>query len=64
VLFVVSLLTPPPPADKTDGLTYVRAAPGAAPALLEGETAKDRKFQIGLSVLLVAIIGVLWIVFR
>jgi len=32
--------------------------------LLEGETAKDRKFQIGLSVLLVAIIGVLWIVFR
>ncbi len=64
VLFVVSLLTPPPGADKTDGLTYVRAAPGAAPALLEGETAKDRKFQIGLSVLLVAIIGVLWIVFR
>ncbi len=64
VLFVVSMLTPPPPADKTDGLTYVRAAPGAAAVLLEGETAKDRKFQIGLSVLLVAIIGVLWIVFR
>src|SRR4029077_13346154 len=64
VLFVVSLMTPPPPREKTDGLTYVRAAPGAAAVLLEGETAADRKFQIGLSVLLVAIIGVLWIVFR
>jgi cbb3-type cytochrome oxidase subunit 3 len=32
--------------------------------LLAGETAKDRRFQIGLSVLLVVIIGVLWIVFR
>jgi SSS family solute:Na+ symporter len=64
VLFVVSMMTPPPPADKIDGLTYVRAAPGAAAVLLEGETAKDRRFQIGLSVLLVAIIGVLWIVFR
>ncbi len=63
VLFVVSMMTPPPPADKIDGLTYVRAAPGAAAVLLEGETAKDRRFQIGLSVLLVAIIGVLWIVF-
>jgi SSS family solute:Na+ symporter len=62
VLFVVSMMTPPPPADKTEGLTYVRAGPGGA-ALLEGETAADRKFQIGLSVLLVAIIGVLWIVF-
>ena len=64
VLFVVSLMTPPPGADKTEGLTYVRAGPGATAALLEGETAADRKFQIGLSVLLVAIIGVLWIVFR
>jgi len=63
VLFVVSLMTPPPSADKTEGLTYARAAPGAAAALLEGETAGDRKRQIGLSVLLVAIIGVLWIVF-
>ena len=62
VLFVVSMATPPPSADKTEGLTYVRAGPGGA-ALLEGETAADRKFQIGLSVLLVAIIGVLWIVF-
>jgi SSS family solute:Na+ symporter len=63
VLFVVSMMTPPPGADKTEGLTYVRAGPGGA-ALLEGETARDRKVQIGLSVLLVAIIGVLWIVFR
>ena len=63
VLFIVSMVTPPPPADKTEGLTYVRAGPGATAALLEGETARDRKFQIALSVLLVAIIGVLWIVF-
>ena len=64
VLFVVSMATPPPGADKTDGLTYVRAAPGAAAVLQEGETARDRTFAIGLSVLLVATIGVLWIVFR
>jgi len=64
VLFVVSMATPPPGADKTDGLTYVRAAPGAAAILQQGETAGDRKFAVGLSVLLVAIIGVLWIVFR
>src|SRR5213594_2001 len=64
VVFVVSMMTPPPGADKTDGGTYVRAAPGAAAALLEGETAKDPRFEIGLSVLLVVIIGVLWIVFR
>ena len=63
VLFVVSMATPPPGADKTDGLTYVRAGPGGA-ALLEGETARDRTFQIMLSVVLVAIIGVLWIIFR
>src|SRR5258705_9394503 len=62
VLFVVSMTTPAPGAEKTDGLTYVRAAPGAA--VLVGESARDRKFEIGLSVLLVAIIGVLWIVFR
>jgi len=64
VLFVVSMATPPPGAEKTDGLTYVRAAPGAAAALLVGETARDRNFQITLSVVLVAIIGVLWIIFR
>jgi len=64
VLFVVSLATPPPGADKTNGLTYVRAAPGAAAILQEGETASDRTFAIGLSVILVATIGVLWIVFR
>jgi len=64
VLFVVSMATPAPGAEKTEGLTYVRAAPGAAAALLVGETARDRNFQIALSVLLVAIIGALWIIFR
>jgi len=62
VLFVVSMTTPAPGAEKTDGLTYVRAAPGSA--VLAGESARDRKIEIGLSVLLVAIIGVLWIIFR
>src|SRR5467141_1473131 len=56
VLFIVSMMTPPPPREKTEGLTYG----GAAAA---GETREDRRFEIGLSVLLVAIIGVLWIVF-
>jgi SSS family solute:Na+ symporter len=57
VLFVVSMMTPPPPREKTEGLTYGGAA------VTEGETKEDRKFEIGLSVLLVAILGVLWIVF-
>jgi len=62
VLFVVSMTTPAPGAEKTDGLTYVRAAPGAA--VLVGESARDRKIEIGLSVLLVANMGVVWIIFR
>jgi SSS family solute:Na+ symporter len=57
VLFVVSMMTPPPGREKTEGLTY-----GGAPTTA-GETKDERKFEIGLSVLLVAIIGVLWIVF-
>ena len=56
VLFVVSLMTPPPPAEKTAGLTY---DPAGAPA----ETREERKFEVGLSVLLVILLGVLWIVF-
>jgi SSS family solute:Na+ symporter len=61
VLFGVSMMTPPPPREKTDGLTYVKAAPGAA--ALEGVTAGERKFEIGLSMLLAILLGVLWIVF-
>jgi solute:Na+ symporter, SSS family len=60
VLFVVSMMTPPPAPEKTTGLTY-GGAPAAAPA--EGETAANRKLAIGLSALLALLLGVLWIVF-
>ncbi|HEV2670992.1 MAG TPA: sodium:solute symporter [Gemmatimonadales bacterium] len=58
VLFGVSMMTPPPPREKIEGLTYARGAP------LEGETSGERRFEVGLSVLLVALLGVLWIIFR
>jgi SSS family solute:Na+ symporter len=64
VLFIVSMMTPPPGREKTDGLTYGKpdiGEPGAA--LKMGETKDERKFEVGLSVLLVALLGVLWIVF-
>ena len=64
VLFAVSLMTPPPPREKTDGLTYGApdvGEPGVA--MRVGETKEERRFEVGLSVLLVVIIGVLWIVF-
>ena len=57
VLFGVSMMTPPPSPEKTQGLTYVRAAPTV------GETKEERKFELGLSVLLAVLLGVLWIVF-
>ena len=64
VLFVVSLATPAPGIDKTAGLTYAKATAGAPSiGMLEDETRKHRTIEIGLSVLLVLIIGVLWIVF-
>jgi len=58
VLFVVSLMTPPPSPEKTEGLTYTYGKPAV------GETAGARRFEIGLSVLLAILLGVLWIVFR
>src|SRR5213596_3646265 len=64
VLFIVSSMTPPPPPEKTEGLTYGKpdvGEPGLAVKV--GETKEERRLEIGLSVLLVAIIGVLWIVF-
>jgi solute:Na+ symporter, SSS family len=64
VLFVVSMATPPPSVEKTEGLTYGKpdvGEPGLA--LKEGETSRHRSIEIALSVLLVLIIGVLWIVF-
>jgi len=50
------MMTPPPPREKTDGLTYVAG-------VTEGETKDERKFEVGLSVLLAILLGVLWIVF-
>ena len=67
VLFVVSLMTPPPSPEKTEGLTYTYGKPavGERPVgVKEGETAGARRFEIGLSVLLAILLGVLWIVFR
>src|SRR5437899_12087593 len=46
VLFIVSMMTPPPSPEKTAGLTY-------GGAVAAGETREDRRFEIGLSVLLV-----------
>src|SRR5213596_2410233 len=64
VLFVVSMATPPPGVEKTAGLTYGKPDVGVSGmAMQEGGTSKQRRLEIGLSVLLVAIIGVLWIVF-
>ena len=51
------MMTPPPPREKTEGLTY-----GGAPTAA-GETKDERKFEVGLSVLLALLLGVLWIVF-
>jgi SSS family solute:Na+ symporter len=64
VLFAVSLATPPPSREKTEGLTYGKpdvGEPGIATKV--GETRDERKFEVGLSVLLAIILGVLWIVF-
>ena len=64
VLFVVSLATPAPGSDKTEGLTYGKPQVGEPGlAMKEGESSKQRQVEIALSVLLVLIVGVLWIVF-
>jgi len=60
VLVGVSLITASPPAAQIADITYSRAQPGAgAPAA----AAEVRRLDIGLSLLLAGIIGVLWIVF-
>ena len=59
VLFIVSMATPPPPAEKTEGLTYRKQAV----AVTDAESKGERKFEVGLSVLLAALLGILWIVF-
>ena len=61
ILVVVSLATPPPPADRVADLTYQTAAPTAA---ADRATPTERNVTVTLSILLVATIGVLWFVFR
>jgi SSS family solute:Na+ symporter len=60
ILIVVSIMTPPPPADRVADLTVQTVAPSDAVVVAP----KERQREIVLSVLLVLIIGVLWIVFR
>jgi solute:Na+ symporter, SSS family len=61
ILVVVSLATPPPPADRVADLTYQTAAPVAA---ADRPTPRERNVTVTLSILLAATIGVLWYVFR
>src|SRR5438477_4120435 len=64
VLFIESMKTPPPSREKKEGLTCGKpdvGEPGLA--LKVGETKEERKFEVGLSVLLAVLLGVLWIVF-
>jgi SSS family solute:Na+ symporter len=60
ILIVVSIMTPPPPPERVADLTMQTVAPSAAAEVAP----RERKFEIALSVLLAAIIGALWIVFR
>jgi SSS family solute:Na+ symporter len=60
ILIVVSMMTPPPPVERVADLTVKTVAPSA-----EVEVApRERTLEITLSVLLAALIGALWIVFR
>jgi solute:Na+ symporter, SSS family len=62
ILVVVSLATPPPIRERVAELTYRRGG-GAVPASVQ-ESPRDRRVNVGLSLLLVVALGVLWIVFR
>jgi len=54
VLVIVSLMTPAPPAEKTDGITYERG--------VQTESGK-KKLDTLLTIVLIAIIAALWIYF-
>jgi SSS family solute:Na+ symporter len=59
VLVGVSVLTPAPSPAQIAGLTYQAGTPaGAAPADRKGQ-----RVNVGLSILLAALLGVLWIIF-
>jgi SSS family solute:Na+ symporter len=60
ILIVVSMMTPPPSPDRVADLTLQTVAPSAKVVVAP----RERTFEIALSVLLAAIIGALWIVFR
>jgi SSS family solute:Na+ symporter len=60
VLIVVSFMTPPPATERVADLTLQTVAPSAAVVVAP----RERSLEIGLSVLLAAVIGVLWIIFR
>ncbi|MFL5593629.1 MAG: sodium:solute symporter [Gemmatimonadaceae bacterium] len=60
VLVVVSVLTLPPAPERIADLTLQTVAPSA----VVGVAPRERTFEIVLSILLAAVIGALWIVFR
>ncbi|HYU54105.1 MAG TPA: hypothetical protein VEK37_14230, partial [Gemmatimonadaceae bacterium] len=60
ILIVVSVLSPPPPPERVADLTLQTVAPSE----VVGVSRPERRLEIGLSVLLAATIGALWIVFR
>ncbi|MFL5573897.1 MAG: sodium:solute symporter family transporter, partial [Gemmatimonadaceae bacterium] len=60
ILIVVSVLTPPPAPERVADLTLQTVAPSAAVA----GAPRGWTLEIVLSILLAAIIGALWIVFR
>jgi len=60
ILIVVSMLTPPPAVERVADLTLQTVAPSEVIAV----SPPERRIEIGLSVLLAATIGALWIVFR
>jgi SSS family solute:Na+ symporter len=60
ILIVVSIMGPPPPAERVADLTLQTVAPSEAVAV----KGRERTLEISLSVLLAAVIGALWIVFR
>jgi SSS family solute:Na+ symporter len=62
VLVGVSVLTPAPPPAQIAGLTYGTTQPGT-PAGAAPADRKGQRLNVGLSILLAALIGVLWIVF-
>jgi SSS family solute:Na+ symporter len=60
ILIVVSFMTPPPTVERVADLTLQTVAPSDAVKV----EPRERTLEIALSVLLAAIIGALWIVFR